>query len=334
MSDDVETLINDATREIQAASDLAALDDLRVKYLGKKGVLTTHLKGLGKLPAAERPVQGQRINAAKTSLTTAITRRKEILEEAALDASLAATQVDVTLPARGVQRGALHPITQTLQRIVSVFTQAGFEVVDGPEIEDDYHNFEALNIPAHHPARAMHDTFYFADGSLLRTHTSPVQIRAMKARRPPLQIIAPGRVYRCDYDQTHSPMFHQVEGLLVDRAATMADLKGLLHAFLQEFFAQPDLQIRFRPSYFPFTEPSAEVDIKLQSAYGISDWLEVLGCGMVHPQVLRNVNIDPDQYRGFAFGLGVERMAMLRFGLKDLRLFYENDVQFLGQFRC
>jgi len=248
-----------------------------------------------------------------------------------LTAASAAT-IDVTLPGRGQLRGALHPLTIAMRRIERLFERAGFEVVQGPEVEDDYHNFEALNIPSHHPARAMHDTFYFPDGRLLRTHTSPVQIRIMNERAPPLRIIAPGRVYRCDYDQTHSPMFHQVEGLLVDQHVSMSDLKGLLHQFLSAFFDQNNLQIRFRPSYFPFTEPSAEVDIKLPSAHGLSGWLEVLGCGMVHPNVLGNVGIDTERYRGFAFGLGVERLAMLLYGVNDLRLFFDNDLHFLRQF--
>ncbi|MBI4695603.1 MAG: phenylalanine--tRNA ligase subunit alpha [Gammaproteobacteria bacterium] len=330
---DLSLLLASGNREIDAADDLAALDQVRVKYLGKKGLLTEQLKGLGKMPPEERPAAGQEINFAKDALSDAIGARRHALEEAQLDASLLASRVDVTLPGRGQSPGALHPVTLAMKRIHLLFLQAGFEVVAGPEIEDDYHNFEALNIPAHHPARAMHDTFYFPDGLLLRTHTSPVQVRVMERSKPPFKIIAPGRVYRCDYDQTHSPMFHQVEGLLIDERSSLSDLKGLLHEFLTQFFDQDDLQIRFRPSYFPFTEPSAEVDIKLTSAHGVSNWLEVLGCGMVHPAVLENVGIDSEKYRGFAFGLGVERMAMLRYGVNDLRLFYENDLQFLRQFR-
>ena len=241
--------------------------------------------------------------------------------------------IDVTLPGKGDKTGAMHPVSEVLTRIEKIFIHAGFDVVYGPEIEDEFHNFEALNIPSYHPARAMHDTFYFADGSLLRTHTSPVQIRTMQNKRPPIRIIAPGKVYRCDYDQTHSPMFHQVEGLLVDKQVTMAELKGMLDHFLRSFFERDDLQIRYRPSYFPFTEPSMEVDIKLESEHGFGRWLEVMGCGMVHPEVLKNVELDPDEFKGFAFGLGVERLAMLRFGISDLRLFFENDQQFLLQFR-
>lgn len=330
---DLSQLLRSGKQEIEAAPDLAALEQVRVKFLGKKGLLTEQLKILGKLSPEERPAAGQGINRTKEALTEAIAARRDVLAEAALDASLMTSKIDVTLPGRGQMVGALHPVTLAMRRIHMLFLQAGFEVFSGPEIEDDYHNFEALNIPAHHPARAMHDTFYFPDGLLLRTHTSPVQVRVMEQSRPPFKIIAPGRVYRCDYDQTHSPMFHQVEGLLVDERASLSDLKGLLHEFLTQFFDQENLQIRFRPSYFPFTEPSAEVDIKLKSSHGVSDWLEVLGCGMVHPAVLENVGIDAEKYRGFAFGLGVERMAMLRYGVNDLRLFYENDMQFLRQFK-
>lgn len=329
---DTTQILDAALREIDGARDLPSLDAVRVKYLGKKGLLTDALKQLGQLPAEERPRAGQVINAAKETLAGALAARKARLDDAAMQATLTGECLDRSLPGRGQLPGGFHPVTLAMERITALFSQAGFEGVEGPEIEDDYHNFEALNIPAHHPARAMHDTFYFPDGKLLRTHTSPVQIRIMLERRPPLRIIAPGRVYRCDYDQTHSPMFHQVEGLLIDENVAMSDLKGVLHAFLQAFFEQNDLQIRFRPSYFPFTEPSAEVDIKLHSAHGVSDWLEVLGCGMVHPAVLENVGINSERYRGFAFGLGVERMAMLRFGVNDLRLFYENDLLFLRQF--
>ncbi len=320
-----------ALSEIATAQTLPDLDGVRVNYLGKKGVVTELLKGLGGLPADQRPLAGNAINSLKQTVADAIAARRRVLEDSAVLAASAST-IDVTLPGRGQRRGGLHPVTLALQKIERLFALAGFEVVEGPEIEDDYHNFEALNIPSHHPARAMHDTFYFPDGRLLRTHTSPVQIRVMAERSPPLRIIAPGRVYRCDYDQTHSPMFHQVEGLLIDERASMSDLKGLLHQFLFAFFETDDLQIRFRPSYFPFTEPSAEVDIRLPSAHGLSGWLEVLGCGMVHPNVLNNVGIDSERYRGFAFGLGVERLAMLRYGVNDLRLFFENDQQFLQQF--
>jgi phenylalanyl-tRNA synthetase alpha chain len=329
---DIQGIIESAVAEVAAADTLDVLDEIRVKYLGKKGGLTEQLKNLGKLPAEERPAAGQSINIAKKQVASAVEQRKSALEMTRLEAELARAHIDVTLPGRGGTVGGAHPVSLTLSRIEKLFVRWGFEVCDGPEVEDDYHNFEALNIPAHHPARAMHDTFYFGDGRLLRTHTSPVQVRVMESREPPLRIIAPGRVYRCDYDQTHSPMFHQVEGLLIDKQVTMGDLKGVLQAFLREFFEQDDLLMRFRPSYFPFTEPSAEVDIKLESEHGISDWLEVLGCGMVHPKVLSNVDIDATEYNGFAFGLGVERLAMLRYGVNDLRMFFENDLQFLRQF--
>jgi len=329
---DTDKIVESAESAAKIAESLDELDLVRVKYLGKKGILTEQLKNLGKLPPDERPQAGQSINIAKKQVAAAIDDRKQQLEAELLELSLANERIDVTLPGRGLPVGRAHPISQTLARIEKLFVNWGFEVCDGPEIEDDYHNFEALNIPAHHPARAMHDTFYFGDGTLLRTHTSPVQVRVMETRQPPLRIIAPGRVYRCDYDQTHSPMFHQVEGFLIDEHVTMGDLKGVLQAFLRLFFDDENLQMRFRPSYFPFTEPSAEVDIKLESEHGVSDWLEVLGCGMVHPKVLANVGIDADRYNGFAFGLGVERLAMLRFGVNDLRLFFENDLQFLRQF--
>lgn len=329
---EIDELVSDAKEQIAGCDDLQALEAIKVAYLGKKGSLTAELKKLGALSAEERPQRGQLINVAKQEIATALNLRKEDLSDAALAKTLQAESIDVTLAARGVPRGGAHPVSLVMSRIEDIFERAGFEVAEGPEVEDDYHNFEALNIPGHHPARAMHDTFYFGDGRLLRTHTSPVQVRVMQAAEPPYRIIAPGRVYRCDYDQTHTPMFHQVEGLLVDRVVTMSDLKGVLLAFFQTFFEQDDLQMRFRPSYFPFTEPSAEVDIKLGSAHGFSDWLEVAGCGMVHPNVLSAVNIDPTQYKGFAFGMGVERMAMLRYGVNDLRLFFENDIQFLRQF--
>lgn len=327
-----EDLLERGLAEIAAADELAGLDAVRVRYLGKKGAVTEALKQLGSLPEDQRKSVARVLNVARDALNEAIAQRRATLEEGALERSLLGSALDVTLPGRGRRKGGLHPVGLAMSRIEAIFASAGFEVAEGPEIEDDYHNFEALNIPSHHPARAMHDTFYFPDGRLLRTHTSPVQIRVMKAGTPPFRIIAPGRVYRCDYDQTHSPMFHQVEGLLIDTQVTMADLKGVLQTFLRSFFDQTDLQVRFRPSYFPFTEPSAEVDIKLASAHGFSDWLEVLGCGMVHPNVLRNVGIDPETYQGFAFGLGVERLAMLRYGVNDLRLFYDNDLQFLRQF--
>ncbi len=337
---DLSQLIDQAQRAIAQAGDLPALDQVRVHYLGKKGLLTEQLKGLGALSAEERPKAGQAINQAKQALHAAIETRKSTLETEGLNARLASESVDVTLPGRGQAGGGAHPITRTLARIQEAFAQLGFEVAEGPEIEDDYHNFEALNIPSHHPARAMHDTFYFEDGTVLRTHTSPVQVRVMESRKPPLRIIAPGRVYRCDSDLTHSPMFHQVEGLLVDRNVAFAHLKGTLDQFLRAFFEQDDLQTRFRPSYFPFTEPSAEFDIQCVNCggkgcrvCGRSGWIEVGGCGMVHPEVFAHVGIDNEDYTGYAFGLGVERLAMLRYGVNDLRLFFENDLRFLRQFK-
>jgi len=322
----INELLQQALAAVRAAGDLAALDQVRINYLGKKGHITQLLKQLGNLPAEERPAAGDAINTAKTDLQAAIEKQRILLERAQLEIKLAGERVDITLPGRGQRLGGLHPITLTLQKIQHLFSQIGFEVVEGPEVEDDYHNFEALNIPAHHPARAMHDTFYFDNKTLLRTHTSSVQIRVMKERKPPLRFIAPGRVYRCDSDMTHTPMFHQVEGLLVDEHVTFAQLKGLLKDFLEHFFNR-SLQIRFRPSYFPFTEPSAEVDIM-----GDNGWLEVLGCGMVHPQVLENTGIDSSKYTGLAFGMGVERLAMLQYGIDDLRIFFENDLRFLKQF--
>jgi phenylalanyl-tRNA synthetase alpha chain len=337
---DLSILLEQALREIARAGDAQALEALRVRYLGKKGLLTAGLKSLGRLPPEQRPQAGQAINVAKARLQEALKARKAQLQRLAVDARLAAETVDVSLPGRRQAVGGLHPVTRTLQRIETLFSQVGFEVVEGPEVEDDYHNFEALNIPAHHPARAMHDTFYFADGSLLRTHTSPVQIRVMGRRAPPLRIIAPGRVYRCDSDLTHSPMFHQVEGLMVDEQVAFSDLKGVVDRFLRVFFEQAALGTRFRPSYFPFTEPSAEVDIQCVMCEGggcrvcgQTGWLEVMGCGMVHPRVFENVGIDNERYTGYAFGMGVERLAMLRYGVNDLRLFFENDLRFLRQFR-
>lgn len=326
--DNLHALLADGKQAVAQADSVKALDDVRVQYLGKKGHLTQLLKGLGKLSAEERPAAGAKINEAKDELSAELNARKEQLEGAALEQKLASETIDVTLPGRGQQLGGLHPVTKTLERIEAFFGSIGYTVEEGPEIEDDYHNFEALNIPAHHPARAMHDTFYFDAHTLLRTHTSPVQVRTMEEQKPPIRIICPGRVYRCDYDQTHSPMFHQVEGLLIDKDISFADLKGTLEQFLREFFEE-DVKVRFRPSYFPFTEPSIEVDIDR----GDGKWLEVLGCGMVHPKVLEMSGIDPEEYSGFAFGMGVERFAMLRYGVDDLRLFFENDLRFLGQFR-
>ncbi|HTT08868.1 MAG TPA: phenylalanine--tRNA ligase subunit alpha [Gammaproteobacteria bacterium] len=323
----------EARAQIAGAAGMAALEQLRVHWLGRKGVLTEELKHVGTLAPEARREAGRIVNEAKSTLTALIEARRLELERAEIARRLGREVIDVTLPGRGERPGGPHPVTRTLNRVVALFSQIGFEVADGPEIEDDYHNFEALNIPAHHPARAMHDTFYFDAGTLLRTHTSPVQIRVMERTPPPMRVIAPGRVYRHDYDQTHSPMFHQVEGLLVDEEVSFADLKGLLHDFLCAFFERDDLQMRFRPSYFPFTEPSAEVDIRLPTEHGVSGWLEVLGCGMVHPNVFRAVGIDSERYRGLAFGLGIERLAMLRYGVSDLRLFFENDLRFLAQFR-
>ena len=340
MQGDIDKLITDAEQAIAAAGDLKDLDAIRVDYLGKKGLLTLKLKELGSLPAEQRKSAGQTINQAKQSVQQSLETRKQALQEAELQRQLASETVDVTLPGRGISTGGLHPVTLTLNRIEAMFGSMGFEVATGPEIEDDYHNFEALNIPAHHPARAMHDTFYFDAHHVLRTHTSPVQIRVMENREPPLRLIAPGRVYRCDSDLTHTPMFHQVEGLLVDEQVSFADLKGILDEFLKHFFEQDELQVRFRPSYFPFTEPSAEADIQCVMCggegcrvCGHSGWIEILGCGMVHPKVFEHAGVDAEKYSGFAFGLGVERMAMLRYGVDDLRLFFENDLRFLRQFR-
>ena len=333
-------LEQEATQAVAKAADLKALDEVRVHYLGKKGVLTGQLKQLGKLPPEQRREAGQAINVIKQQVNEAIEARRQALQAAALEQQLAAEKIDVTLPGRGQHNGGLHPVTRTLQRINQLFSGMGFEVAEGPEIEDDYHNFEALNIPAHHPARAMHDTFYIDAHHVLRTHTSPVQIRVMENREPPFRIIAPGRVYRCDSDLTHTPMFHQVEGLLVDENVSFADLKGMLDEFLKHFFEREDLGVRFRPSYFPFTEPSAEVDIECVICSGKgcrvcshSGWLEVLGCGMVHPNVFKHVEVDNERYTGLAFGMGVERLTMLKYGVNDLRLFFENDLQFLQQFR-
>jgi phenylalanyl-tRNA synthetase alpha chain len=324
----LQALIATARSAIGQTVDLAELDQLRVRYLGKKGLLTEQLKGLGQLSPELRPQAGQAINDAKRTLQDSLESRKTFLQRVQLDARLVDEKIDVTLPGRGQRPGGLHPITRTLNRIEEFFTRMGFTVEGGPEIEDDFHNFEALNIPAHHPARAMHDTFYFSGGLLLRTHTSNVQIRAMEKQSPPIRLIAMGRVYRCDYDMTHSPMFHQIEGLVVDEGISMADLKGMLYDFLQSLFEDDQLEIRFRPSYFPFTEPSAEVDIR----WGKNDWLEVLGCGMVHPEVFRHVGVDSERYTGYAFGMGAERLTMLRYGVNDLRLFFENDLRFLQQF--
>ena len=336
----LDDLKAEATAAIKSAGDSAALEKLRVEWLGKKGRVTDLLKSLGQLDADERPKVGAEINAVKQLLNEQISERKETLQQAAIAAQLAAEALDVTLPGRREDLGALHPITRTIDRMAAYFGALGFEVVEGPEIEDDYHNFEALNIPAHHPARAMHDTFYIDDTHVLRTHTSGVQVRTMETREPPLWVICPGRVYRCDSDLTHSPMFHQVEGLLIDENVSFGQLKGIIQEFLNAFFEQDGLAVRFRPSYFPFTEPSAEVDIQCVKCAGKgcricsgTGWLEVMGCGMVHPRVLEMSGVDTERYQGFAFGMGVERLAMLRYGIGDLRLNFENDLRFLAQFR-
>lgn len=334
----LEALVNNLLEAIAKVDHVDQLEQLRVQALGKSGQLTALLKQLSQVPAAERPAAGARINEAKKQVAEALSQRKLNLAASALATALSLESLDVTLPGRAVAPGQLHPVTQTIERMTSFFTRIGYEVAEGPEVEDDQHNFEALNIPAHHPARAMHDTFYFDAKRLLRTHTSPVQIRVMEQAQPPIRIVCPGRVYRCDSDLTHTPMFHQMEGLLIDETITMADLKGTVQSFLREFFEQ-ELPVRFRPSYFPFTEPSAEVDIGCVHCGGAgcrvcghTGWLEVMGCGMVHPDVLRGVGIDPLQFRGFAFGMGVERLAMLRYSVSDLRLFFENDLRFLQQF--
>ena len=328
---DIEAATQSALQNIQSCLALDELDQLRVNLLGKSGSITSQLKQLGALPPEQRKLAGEAVNRAKEQLAEAISARKNILEEAAFEHRLASEKIDITLPGRGSERGNLHPVSRTLERITDIFARLGYQLADGPEIEDDFHNFEALNFPPHHPARAMHDTFYFPDGRVLRTHTSGVQVRFMTENKPPLRMIAAGKVYRSDSDQTHTPMFHQVEGLLIDETSSFADLKGTLTEFVRAFFER-DFEMRFRPSYFPFTEPSAEVDIAWQQPDGSTRWLEVLGCGMVHPNVLRNCGIDPERYTGFAFGLGVERFAMLRYGVNDLRSFFENDTRFLKQF--
>jgi len=336
--DNLHTLADAAELSIKAADTVADLDQIRVEYLGKKGKITGMLKTLGKLSAEERPKAGAVINEVKVALQNTINTRRQELEAALLQAQLDSERIDVTLPGRKSDVGSLHPVTQTMARIEEFFTSVGYQVEEGPEVEDDYHNFEALNIPAHHPARAMHDTFYIDPTTVLRTHTSPVQVRTMERQKPPIRIICPGRVYRCDSDLTHTPMFHQVEGLVVDKNVSFADLKGTVDQFLKAFF-EADLAVRFRPSYFPFTEPSAEVDIQCTNCKGKgcrvckqTGWLEIMGCGMVHPNVFTQSGIDPDEYTGFAFGMGVERLAMLRYGVNDLRLFFENDLRFLKQF--
>ena len=338
---DLEDILNTALSAVASAGDSAALDTVRVKYLGKKGELTGLLKGLGKLSAEERPAAGAKINSAKEALQEAISARKADLDNATFDAQLASETIDVSLPGRNAEIGALHPVTQVLRRMEDFFAGVGYEVVEGPEIEDDYHNFEALNLPEQHPARAMHDTFYFNPELLLRTHTSPVQVRVMESSKPPIRIICPGRVYRVDPpDPSHLPMFHQVEGLVIDSNISFADLKGTVVEFLRVFFEKDDLVVRFRPSYFPFTEPSAEVDVQCVHCHGggcrvcsQTGWLEVMGAGMVHPRVLEYSGIDSEEYTGFAFGMGPDRLAMLRYSVDDLRHYLDNDLRFLKQFR-
>ncbi|PKM10889.1 MAG: phenylalanine--tRNA ligase subunit alpha [Gammaproteobacteria bacterium HGW-Gammaproteobacteria-3] len=338
MSATLQDILTQALQALANAQDLNQLDEVRVHYLGKKGIFTLQMKQLAQLEPEQRRAAGQIINQAKNEFQENIEARKQALQQTALAARLANERIDVTLPGRGQGVAGLHPVTLTLRRIATIFASVGFQVVEGPEIEDDYHNFGALNIPDHHPARAMHDTFYFDAHTVLRTHTSPVQIRVMETEKPPLKVIAPGRVYRCDSDLTHTPMFHQVEGFLVDTEVSFADLKGVVYEFLRAFF-EKDIQVRFRPSYFPFTEPSAEVDIECVMCdgqgcrvCGQSGWLEVMGCGMIHPEVFKSVAIDDEVFSGFAFGMGVERLAMLRYGINDLRLFFENDLKFLQQF--
>lgn len=335
----LNSLVANALNAIAAANDASTLDDLRVQYLGKKGELTGLLKMMGQLSTEDRPKVGGLINEGKEKVQSALNEKKAIIEQKMLDEKLASESIDVTLTGRGQELGTIHPVTRTMERITDYFNQVGFTIEQGPEIEDDYHNFSALNIPDHHPARAMHDTFYFDESTVLRTHTSPVQVRTMERFvannvNPPIAIVCPGKVFRCDSDQTHSPMFHQVEGLYVAEQASLADLKSIIIDFLRVFFERDDLQVRFRPSYFPFTEPSAEVDIEWgRNEDGSIKWLEVLGCGMVHPDVFRASGIDPEKYTGYAFGMGVERFAMLRYSVRDLRQFFENDLRFLDQFR-
>ena len=335
---DLQALVEASKADILGCASIEDLEAIRVRLLGKKGEITEQLKSLGAMPAEVRKAAGARINEAKAQLTAALDERRQALEAQKLAQQLASDTIDVTLPGRGMSSGGLHPVTRVRRRIEQIFRNAGFTIEDGPEIEDEWHNFEALNIPANHPARAMHDTFYFPDGRLLRTHTSPVQVRAMQGRKPPFRVIAPGRVYRNDSDMTHTPMFHQVEGLVVDEGITFANLKAVLHGFMQALF-EKDVKMRLRPSYFPFTEPSAEVDISCVACGGTgcrvckqTGWVEVAGCGVVHPNVLRAVNIDPERYTGYAFGMGIDRLTMLRYNVNDIRLYFENDLRFLKQF--
>jgi phenylalanyl-tRNA synthetase alpha chain len=335
---DLQSLLQAARAQIAQCTTIDGLEQIRVRLLGKKGEITAQLKSLGAMEAQARRVAGAQINEAKEALQEALEQRRVALESAALAARLASETIDVTLPGRGQTSGGLHPVTRVRRRIEQIFRAGGFTVADGPEIEDDWHNFEALNIPANHPARAMHDTFYFPDGRLLRTHTSPVQVRFMESHKPPIRIIVPGRVYRCDSDMTHTPMFHQLEGLVVDEGITFANMKAVLHGFMRELFER-EVKMRLRPSYFPFTEPSAEVDISCVACGGSgcrvckgTGWLEVAGCGIVHPNVLRAVDIDPERYTGYAFGMGIDRLTMLRYNVNDIRMYFDNDLRFLRQF--
>lgn len=339
MKEELQQIVKNASEELASIKDLQALEQLRARFIGKKGYITEYLKKLAEYSPAERPQVGQVINDAKEKIMQLFSTHEQGLKQAVLNAKLSAESIDVTLPGRGQGIGSIHPVTLTRQRIEKFFTQAGFSVAEGPELEDDYHNFVALNIPDHHPARADHATFYFDDGKVLRTHTSTVQIRVMETTKPPIKVIAPGRVYRCDSDLRHTPMFHQVEGLVVDEKANFAELKALLHAFLQDFFHTPNIKVRFRPAYFPFTEPSAEVDVQCVMCKGEgcrvcskTGWLEILGCGMVHPNVFKSVGIDSERYLGYAFGMGIDRLAMLQYGIPDLRMMFENDLRFLRQF--
>ena len=325
--EDLQARVREALAEIESAATPDALEKLRVRLLGRKGEITAQLKALGSLPPGERPAAGKAVNQAKNAIGAAIAARKQALGERRLDEELSGGGIDVTLPGRGIPPGARHPVTRTIRRMRDILTGAGFSARSGPEVEDEFHNFTALNMPENHPARAMHDTFYLPSGKLLRTHTSPVQVRSMLAEGAPLKIISLGRVFRRDSDQTHTPVFHQVEGLAVDEGVSLANLKSLLHEFAERFFERK-VEVRFRASYFPFTEPSAEMDVR----WGDGGWLEILGCGMVHPEVLRHGGVDPERYTGYAFGMGVERMAMLRYGVTDIRRLFENDVRFLGQF--
>ena len=339
---DIEQIVAQATAEFSGIGDAAALEQAKARYLGKSGSVTELLKGLGKLAPDDRKTAGAAINSAKERIEAALNARRETIRYAALEAQLKAEALDITLPGRGLPTGGLHPVTRTLERIEALFRSIGFDVADGPEIEDDFHNFTALNTPENHPARSMHDTFYLekAPGLLLRTHTSPIQVRYMETHKPPIRIIAPGRVYRVDSDATHSPMFHQVEGLWIDEEVSFADLKGVFTDFLRNFFEKPELRTRFRPSFFPFTEPSAEIDMSCVFCDGNgcrvcshTGWLEIAGSGMVHPNVLKHVGIDSEKYTGFAFGMGPDRLTMLRYGVNDLRLFFDGDLRFLSQFR-